>query len=470
MTKYSVLLLLVCTYIMCQTQKKDWAQNKKFVEASALFKQYCASCHGADAPVFVDREWKHGSSKAELVKSITDGYLDAGMPAWGATLKPEQIHELAAYIATSIEHRKSFDFKEKRNANLFTDASQSVQLDTVAQGIECPWGMASLPDGDLLFTDKGGAFYRVDKKGKRQLIQGTPTVWAEGQGGLLDVELHPQFKENKLIYLSYSKSMESVGKDYATTAVMRAKLDGIQLSEQKDIFVAQPAVKAQYHFGSRLEFDKKGYLFVTVGDRGQHQALFPQKLENDCGKVHRMMDDGSIPPDNPFVNVAGARGTIWSYGHRNLQGMSMNPETGEIWTHEHGPRGGDEVNIAQKGKNYGWPVISYGINYNGTVLTPLTHQEGMEQPLTYYVPSIAPCGATFVTGDHYPTWKGSFLIGSLRFHYLNRCTIAANNIIAQEQLLKNIGRVRFIEMGQDGYLYIGVENPGYIFRLAPVNK
>ncbi len=470
MTKYYVLLLVVCTSIMCQTQKQDLAQNKKFVEATALFKQYCASCHGADAHVFVDRQWKHGSTKSELIKSITDGYPDAGMPTWGATLKPEQINELTNYIASAIEYRKSFDFKENRNSNIFTDATQSVQLDTVAKGIKCPWGMALLPDGDILVTDRGGSLYRIGKKGQQQLIQGTPAVWAEGQGGLLDVELHPKFAENKLIYLSYSKPMESVGKGYATTAVMRAKLDGIQLSEQKDIFVAQPAVKAQYHFGSRLEFDKKGNLFVTVGDRGQHEPLFPQKLDNDCGKVHRMMDDGSVPTDNPFVKTAGAKGTIWSYGHRNLQGMAMNPETGEMWTHEHGPRGGDEVNIAQKGKNYGWPVISYGINYNGTILTPLTKQDGMEQPLTYYVPSIAPCGATFVTGERYPAWKGSFLIGSLRFNYINRCAVSANKIIAQEQVLKNIGRVRFVEMGRDGYLYIGVEGDGYIFRLMPVNK
>jgi glucose/arabinose dehydrogenase len=470
MKKYYVLLCVICTSVMCQTQKQDLAQNKKFVEAAALFKQYCASCHGADAPVFVDREWKHGSTKAELIRSITSGYPDAGMPTWGATLQPAQINELADYLAVAMEHRKSFDFKEKSSSNIFTDASQSVKLDTIAKGINAPWGMAYLPDGDLLFTDKGGAFYRVGKQREKQLIQGTPVVWAEGQGGLLDVELHPKFAENKLIYLSYSKPMESAGKGYATTAVLRAKLEGIQLSEQKDIFIAQPAVKAQYHFGSRLEFDKNGYLYVTVGDRGQHEPLLPQKLDNDCGKVHRMMDDGTVPADNPFVKVANARGTIWSYGHRNLQGMAMNPETGEIWTHEHGPRGGDEVNIAQKGKNYGWPVISYGINYNGTILTPLTKQEGMEQPLTYYVPSIAPCGATFVTGDHYPTWKGSFLIGSLRFKYLNRCVVSEHKIIAQEQLLKNIGRVRFIEMGRDGYLYIGVENPGYIFRLMPIKK
>jgi aldose sugar dehydrogenase len=470
MIKYYLLLLIVCVSIMCQTQKPELTQNKKFVEASALFKQYCTSCHGADASVFVDRAWKHGNSKPELIKSIVAGYPDLGMPSWGATFKQEQINELADYIATAIEYRKSFDFKKEKISNIFTDASQSIKLDTIAKGIKCPWGMAFLPNGDMLFTDKGGDFYRIDKSGHQQLIQGTPDVWADGQGGLLDVELHPKFEENKLIYLSYSKLMPSAGEGFATTAVMRAKLDGIQLSEQKDIFVAQPAVKAQYHFGSRLEFDKNGYLFVTVGDRGQHEPLFPQKLDNDCGKVHRMMDDGSIPADNPFVKVAGAKGTVWSYGHRNLQGMSLNPETNEIWTHEHGPRGGDEVNISQKGKNYGWPVISYGINYNGTVLTPLTKQEGMEQPLTYYVPSIAPCGATFVTGERYPKWKGSFLIGSLRFHYLNRCTVLDNKIVSQEQLLKNIGRVRFVEMGRDGYLYVGVEDSGCIFRLMPVTK
>lgn len=469
MNKYFIGLFLVGGLIMCQTpHSESVGKDKGFGNAETTFKQYCASCHGADANVFADRTWKHGKSKADITNSITTGYLDLGMPAWGAALKPQEIENLTTYILAGIEKRNSFDFKETAKSNVFAEGSIAIKLDTVAKGIKSPWGMAFLPNGDMLFTDKGGDFYRIDKSGNKTIIQGTPSVLAQGQGGLLDVELHPRFAENQIIYLSYSKSKDSAGTKWATTAVLQAKLDGVQLSAQKDIFIAQPYLKTQYHYGSRIEFDNKGYLYISVGDRGQHEPNFPQLLTNDCGKIHRLFDDGRIPPDNPFVNTPNARPSIWSYGHRNPQGIAIHPVTNELWTEEHGPRGGDEVNIAQKGKNYGWPTISYGINYDGTILTPITKKENMEQPITYWVPSIGPCGATFVTGDRYKAWKGDFMVASLRFMYLNRCKLDGNKIVSQENILKNIGRMRFVEMGRDGYLYVGVEDPGFIFRLVPM--
>lgn len=471
MSKYIFLLFALAVLAMCKTPNAEKSIKTKGVGNSvATFKQYCAGCHGADANVFVDRQWKHGSTKADIVKSITVGYPDLSMPAWGAVLKPQDVSDMSDYILAAIENRKSFDYKDVPKVNLFTHTSMIVKLDTIARGIKNPWGMAFLPDGDMVFTDRGGEFFRIDKSGNKTIIQGTPAVLAQGQGGLMDVELHPKFSENKIIYLSYSKAKDSAGGKWSTTAIMQAKLDGIQLSEQKDIFIAQPYLKTRHHYGSRIEFDKNGYMFITVGDRGQHDAKLPQLLNNDCGKVHRLMDDGRIPSDNPFVGKADARGSIWSYGHRNPQGMALNAATGEMWTHEHGPRGGDEINIVQKGKNYGWPVISYGINYDGTILTALTKQDGMEQPLTYYVPSIGPSGATFVTGDRYKAWKGNFLIGSLRFMYLNRVQLNGNKVGTQENLLKNIGRLRCVEMGRDGYIYVGVEEPGYIFRVMPVEN
>jgi aldose sugar dehydrogenase len=471
MSKYILSFFALAVLAMCHTPGGvESSSNGKTAGTSvAKFKQYCSGCHGADANVFVDRQWKHGNTKADIVKSITNGYPDLSMPMWSAVLKPEEINDMADYILAAIENRKSFDYKSLPKVNLFTHNALNIKLDTIARGIKNPWGMAFLPDGDMIFTDRGGDFFRIDKSGNKTIIQGTPPVLAQGQGGLLDVELHPKFSENKIIYLSYSKVKDSAGGKWSTTAIMQAKLDGIQLSEQKDIFIAQPYLKTRHHYGSRIEFDKKGFMYITVGDRGQHDPKFPQLLNNDCGKVHRLNDDGSIPADNPFVGKADAHGSIWSYGHRNPQGMSVHPTTGEIWTHEHGPRGGDEINIAQKGKNYGWPVISYGINYDGTILTPLTKENGMEQPLTYYVPSIGPCGATFVTGDRYKAWKGNFLVGSLRFMYLNRVELSGNKVASQENLLKNIGRLRFVEMGRDGYLYVGVEDPGYVFRLMPVD-
>jgi aldose sugar dehydrogenase len=471
MKNYIFLAFSLLACVMCHTPSlESSAKSPKSGTAEAIFKLNCASCHGADANVFADRQWKHGSNKSDLTKSITEGYLDLGMPAWGAVLKPEQINELSEYILGGIEKRKSFDFKSVPKSNIFKDASFTIRLDTIAQGIKSPWGMAFLPDGDMIFTDKSGDFYRIDKSRNKTLIKGTPSVLDETQGGLLDVELHPKFKDNQIIYLSYSKFKDSAGTKLSTTAVMQAKLNGNQLSEQKDVFVALPYLKARYHYGSRIEFDKDGYMFISVGDRGQHEPKLPQLLDNDCGKIHRLFDDGRIPPDNPFVKTPNAHGSIWSYGHRNPQGIAINPATNELWTDEHGPRGGDEVNISQKGKNYGWPTISYGINYDGTILTPLTKQEKMEQPLVYWVPSIGPCGATFVTGDRYKAWKGDFMVASLRFMYLNRCKIEGNKIVQQENLLKNIGRMRFVEMGSDGYLYVGVEEPGFIFRLMPVEN
>ncbi len=216
-----------------------------------------------------------------------------------------------------------------------------------------------------------------------------------------------------------------------------------------------------------MAFDPEGYLYFSVGDRGNRDEN-PQNLDNHCGKIHRIHDDGSIPDDNPFVSEEGAMPSIYSYGHRNPQGMAVHPTTGAIWTHEHGPRGGDEVNIIRKGDNYGWPVISYGINYDGTSFTQITEKEGMEQPLHYWVPSIAPCGAAFVASDRYPGWEGDFLVGSLRFEYLNRCQINGDEIASEEILMENIGRLRSVATGPDGYVYVGVEDPGAIYRLMPM--
>lgn len=472
MYRFLLVLSILATFIMCQTKNKGTVEavDAKFAGAAEKYKTICSSCHGQKVDAFVDRKWLHGSQRDSLIKSITNGFPEKEMPAFGLTFKPNEIEELADYILNSIEEAKRYKFDGKPKSNVFVQSSMTVKLDTVAKGMKNPWGMAFLPDGDMLVTDRNGDFFRLDKNRQKIPIEGRPTVLAEGQGGLLDVELHPRFAENGLIYLSYSKYRDSAGGKWSTTAVMRAKLEGNKLTQQRDIFVAHPYQKTRHHYGSRLEFDKNGYLFVSVGDRGQHTPLLPQKLDNDMGKIHRIYDDGRIPADNPFVKNDTARKTIFSYGHRNPQGIAMHPTTGEMWTNEHGPRGGDEINISERGKNYGWPVICYGINYDGTVLTPLTKKDGMEQPMLYWLPSIGPCGATFVTGDKYKAWKGDYLVGSLRFEYLNRCKVEGNKVVKEEILLKNIGRLRFVEMGRDGYIYVGVENPGYVFRLMPVEN
>ncbi|SOD79674.1 PQQ-dependent sugar dehydrogenase [Spirosoma fluviale] len=429
---------------------------------------YCSSCHGEKVEAFVDRKWKHGNAKSDLTKSISEGYPDLGMPTWKATLSASEIDALADLITESLKTVDQYKFTSKPTSNLFPSEGQTVKLDTIATGLSSPWGLAFLPNDELLITDRSGDIYRVDKSHQKVKVTGGPTVLAEGQGGLLDVVLHPDFAKNQLVYFSYSAVKTEGDQKLSTTAVMCAKLTGTTLTDQKVIFEALPYSKTRHHYGSRMTFDNKGYLFVSVGERGNEKEN-PQTITNDLGKVHRLHDDGRIPADNPFVNDKTARASIYSYGHRNPQGMMKHPVTGDIWTNEHGPRGGDELNIVKKGSNYGWPVISYGINYDGKPITALSAKEGMEQPLTYWLPSIAPSGMVFVNSAKYPGWKNNILIGSLRFQYLNRCVMNGNKVVKQEKLLPNIGRVRNIKQGPDGYLYVSVEDPGYAFRLMPVS-
>jgi glucose/arabinose dehydrogenase len=248
---------------------------------------------------------------------------------------------------------------------------------------------------------------------------------------------------------------------------MRAKLQGNKLVEQQLLYKGIPDTDRGHHFGCKLAFDHKGHLFFGIGERGQHFD-FPQKLDNSNGKIHRINEDGTIPTDNPFYNTPGAVKSIYSYGHRNPQGNAFHPVTGELWETEHGPRGGDEINLIEPGLNYGWPVISYGINYDGTTLTEYTEKQGLQQPVSYWTPSIAPCGTTFVTGDRYKDWTNNMLVGSLSFKYLERVVINGHSVIHREKLLENIGRIRNVIMGPDGYIYVSIETPGKILRLMPI--
>ncbi|WP_240534851.1 PQQ-dependent sugar dehydrogenase [Pedobacter aquae] len=285
----------------------------------------------------------------------------------------------------------------------------------------------------------------------------------------MDLLLHPEFEKNQTLYLSYNKFKKVDGKTVSTTAIMMAKLSGNQLTEQKDIFVAEPYQSTRRHYGAKMIFAKDGYLYFSVGERGDHEKN-PQSLDNNSlGKIHRIHADGSIPKDNPFLSDKKVVPSTYSYGHRNPQGLAVNPKNGEIISHEHGPRGGDELNLILPKKNYGWPVISYGINYNGTILTNRTAKEGMEQPLHYWVPSIAPSGLAFANGNIYKGWDNNVMIGSLKYSYLNRCELVNNKVVKEELLFQNIGRVRDVRTSPDGYLYITVENPGIIYKLVPVN-
>lgn len=343
----------------------------------------------------------------------------------------------------------------------FRLAGQDLAHDTLFRYDDIIWGFTWLPDGSVLATEKSGKLLHI-KDGVGTEITGVPEVFDRGQGGMLDVSIHPDYTENGWIYLTYS-TPEGEG-DGGNTALARTKLSNGALTELEVLYKASPNSNKPYHFGSRIAW-KDGQVYFGIGDRGDRDVN-PQDITRDAGKIYRLNDDGSIPADNPFVGEDGARKAIYSYGHRNPQGLAFNPLTNEIWEHEHGPRGGDEVNIISSGKNYGWPVITYGINYNGTQITEEQTRDGMEQPLHYWVPSIAPSGMAFVTGDKYPGWEGDLLVGSLKFLYIKHVMLADGEVVGEEKLLPNIGRVRDVRQGPDGYIYASLEGTG-IVRLLP---
>lgn len=357
--------------------------------------------------------------------------------------------------------------KENKNKNLAINSVQSedfnFNVETVVDGLEVPWSMAFLPDNSILITEQKGELIHF-KNGNKTKVENVPEVYFRGQGGLLDIEIDPNYNENGWLYLSYASNIEDDNKGGNTT-IMRAKLDNDKLIDKIVLYKGSPNTKSGTHFGSRIEFDKKGYLYFSIGDRYQRDVN-PQDITKDGGKIYRINSDGSIPKDNPFYNSTNAKKAIYSYGHRNPQGMALHPVTGKIWTHEHGPQGGDEINIIQLGENYGWPKASFGINYSGTKFTDKTTIAGMIDPIHHWTPSIAPSGMTFVTSDKYPQWKGNLLVGSLKFQYLNRCVLKDHKVVKEEKLLEDIGRVRCVRQAPDGFIYVAVQNKG-IVRLVP---
>jgi len=336
-------------------------------------------------------------------------------------------------------------------------------FEVVVDGIDIPWGMAFINFEEMLVTEKSGILYHV-KNGKKTEITGLPPIYVRGQGGLLDVALHPNFSENNTLYMTLSANTEG-DEEGGNTSLYSATLTGSELSNVTLLYKATPNSKKGQHWGSRIVFDQEGHVFFGMGDRGNREVN-PQDLSKDGGKIYRLNLDGSIPEDNPFVNEPGAKKAIFSYGHRNPQGMTIHPQTGDLWENEHGPQGGDEINIIKSGVNYGWPEITYGINYSGTPITDKTSDPNMAQPFYYWVPSIAPSGMAFSTSGIYKDWEGDLFVGSLRFEYLERLVMENNQVVKREKVLEKIGRVRNVVEGPDGYLYLGVEGKG-ILKIVP---
>jgi glucose/arabinose dehydrogenase len=356
----------------------------------------------------------------------------------------------------------SCEAQVKPNDILLKAEVKNYTLETVVSDIQIPWGMTWLPDGSMLVTEKSGILYHI-KNGAKTEIKNMPKVYTRGQGGLLDITLHPDYAKNGWIYITYAAE-EGEGEG-GNTKLIRAKLQDGGLTQIESLYKATPNSTKGQHFGSRIVFDNDGYLYFSIGERGNNKDN-PQDIKRDCGKIYRLNDDGSIPKDNPFVGQIGVKEAIYTYGNRNPQGMAKHPETGEIWAHEHGPKGGDEINIIKKGVNYGWATVTYGINYDGTIMSTETERPGIEKPIYYWIPSIAPSGMTFVTSDKYPDWKGHLLVGSLVFQYLELVKLKGKEVIERQKIASDIGRVRNVMQGPDGFIYIAVEGKG-ILKIIP---
>ncbi len=360
-------------------------------------------------------------------------------------------------------------------SDIVRTALHDYRVVAVADGFVVPWSIAFLPDGDMLVTERPGRL-RIVRDGMLlpDPVPGIPEVVARGQGGLLEVAAHPDFASNRLIYISYSKATgNSPG---GTTAVIRGTFENDRFTMTDEVFEA--VSEGNGHYGCRLVFDDDGYLYLSVGDRqvstrGDLAAHPAQDISNHHGVIVRLHDDGRVPDDNPFAGQEGARPEIWSYGHRNAQGLAIQPGTGAVWLTEHGPRGGDEVNVSTPGTNYGWPVIGYGVNYrSGTAIHDGTHMEGMEQPLHIWVPSIGVSGLAFYNGDQFPEWRGNLFAGGLAGERIDRLTIEDGEVVASETILRGMGRVRDVREGPDGFIYVALESRGDgetpIVRLEPV--
>lgn len=339
---------------------------------------------------------------------------------------------------------------------------KNYEMEVVFEDENLIWGLEILDDNSILASIKSGSIIHY-KDGIKKDIKGVPEVYLRGQGGLLDLELHPDFNKNRLVYLSYAYMKNR--DDGGNTAIARAQLVNDSLKNLEVLYKGSPVSRKGQHYGSRMAFDNENYLYFTIGDRG-NRNVNPQDISVDGGKVYRINDDGTIPDDNPFIDVPNAKKAIYSYGHRNPQGIFKHPKTGKIWTNEHGPRGGDEINIVEKGKNYGWPKITYGKNYSGTTITKNKSLPGMEQPLYYWLPSIAPSSFEYISSEMYPDWKGSLLAGALVFKYIERIGIKNNKVVSRSKIAEGLGRPRDIVQGPDGYVYVSIENKG-VYKILP---
>ena len=432
----------------------------------------CATCHGEDlkgelAQSLIDGSWQFGARDSDLFRSIKFGHPQFGMPSWGAVLDDQQIKELVTFIRSRED--KSGAGRPPLPQTLET-LDYQIKVETLTEDVETPWGIAFPDKNTTLVTERPGRL-RIIENGVLlpDPVEGTPQVLAEGQGGLLDVVLDPDYSNNGWVYLSFSHPIIDAHQDTLTfTSAVRGKINQGKWQQEEVIYQADSThyTKARIHYGGRLAFDHQGYLYLTIGDRSVSEQA--QELGRPNGKVHRLNSDGTIPDSNPFIGDPEALPSIYSYGHRNPQGLTTHPGTGQIWEAEHGPLGGDELNLIKPGLNYGWPSITHGINYNGEPISEFAKLEGMEQPVLYWKPSIAVCGVSYYQGDQFPKWSNQLLVGALRFEEVKLLDVEKDRVIFQHALLKNAGRVRIARSGPDGSIYVLLNRPDKVLRLSKI--
>jgi len=446
-------------------------QARDIEKGAKLYQEYCASCHGinmqgGNAQSLINGVWQFGAEDGYIFRNIKYGITHLGMPAYENSLSDSDINDIVAYIRAA---EKEKGVVRPPIAKETGTMDYDLQIDIFAEGLVVPWAIDFIDKNTAIITEKPGRV-RIVRNGKmdQQPVASIPAVLNEGQGGLLDVAVDPDYARNGWIYLAYSHAVDAAGQNrpVAMTRIVRGKITNNKWTDQQVIWEAPVETyrTTRHHYGCRIVFDPWGHLFFAIGDRGiQDQAQNPS-LPN--GKVHRIFPDGTVPADNPFLVVKGAMPSIYSIGNRNIQGMAIHPITGQLWATEHGPMGGDELNLIRPGRNYGWPVATYGRNYDGSIVSEFTHYPGMEQPNYMWNPSPGLCGLDFYTGDMFPKWKNKLLVGALRYEEVSLLTLYEDRVIHTETILKNAGRVRDVATGPDGAIYVVLNNPDVVVRLS----
>lgn len=449
-----------------------FAQN-----GEAIYKIYCAGCHGAQlqgntASKLIKTDWKYGRGRGAIIRNIKFGIPSTEMIKWGGALNDEDIRALADFIVTSQEVPPN---AVRPIPERLTTKDYILKVEELVNSdIHTPWGIEFVDAHRALITERTGAIrWMVDGKLDPQPIQGLPKTYSQNTtGGFMDIALDPAFSKNGWVYFAFSHTTGNPSdKDVVgMTKVVRGRVKGHQWTDEQTLFEVPDSLKVSggNRWGSRLMFDKNGFLYFSIGDMAR--AKDSQNPGKPSGKVFRIRANGSIPKDNPFVGKKGALPALFTIGNRNVQGIAQHPVTGEIWVTEHGPMGGDELNILRKGANYGWPGITYGVDYDGQVVSKETKKEGMEQPVVEWTPSIAVCPAEFVTSGLFPMWKNNLLVGALAFEEIRRLVIEDNKVIEQELILKGVGRIRDLKTGPEGALYVLLNDPDMILRISPEQK